>query len=209
MAKLCRARVRPKRCGAVLWERIEGILLGLAIGDSLGNTTEGQLPGVRQPIRGYLPNRYAGGRRVGLPVRRYAARLLDARTPAGAWSSRAGPIAGDIRESPNLRHREHRQGGMSGVPRRPAVVRGRATFGRQWSAHADRSRRGAASQVALLRRSGRYGRSSCARSKRLSGRPRLSAGLHALSVARDGDASQTPRIGRPLLNGTTPAGQIP
>jgi ADP-ribosylglycohydrolase len=57
----------PPALGAVPWEHIEGMLLGLAIGDALGNTTEGQLPGARQPIGSYLPNRYAGGRRVGLP----------------------------------------------------------------------------------------------------------------------------------------------
>jgi hypothetical protein len=42
--------------------RIRGMLLGLAIGDSLGNTTEGQLPSNRRArygeVRDYLPNRY-------------------------------------------------------------------------------------------------------------------------------------------------------
>ena len=42
-------------------------MLGLAIGDSLGNTTEGQLPASRRPIVNYQPNRYASGRAVGLP----------------------------------------------------------------------------------------------------------------------------------------------
>ena len=40
-------------------ERIEGMMLGLAIGDALGNTTEGQLPQDRknkyEEIRDYLP----------------------------------------------------------------------------------------------------------------------------------------------------------
>jgi ADP-ribosylglycohydrolase len=53
------------------WDRVEGMLLGLAIGDSLGNTTEGQLPEERGEsygeIRDYLPNPFAGGRTVGLP----------------------------------------------------------------------------------------------------------------------------------------------
>ena len=57
--------------GRVEWDRVEGMLLGLAIGDALGNTTEGQLPAARAAghgeIRDYLPNRYAGGRRVGVP----------------------------------------------------------------------------------------------------------------------------------------------
>lgn len=53
------------------WDRVEGMMLGLAIGDSLGRGTEGWLPDHRQQefgeIRDYLPNRYAGGKRVGLP----------------------------------------------------------------------------------------------------------------------------------------------
>ncbi len=52
-------------------DRIEGMLLGLAIGDSLGNTSEGMRPAERRAahgmIRDYLPNRHAGYRRVGLP----------------------------------------------------------------------------------------------------------------------------------------------
>ncbi len=51
--------------------RVEGMMLGLAIGDSLGNTTEGQLPAARAAahgeIRDYLPNRYADDRPVGVP----------------------------------------------------------------------------------------------------------------------------------------------
>lgn len=50
--------------------RVEGMLLGLAVGDALGNTTEGMLPGQRLPggeIRDYLPNPHAGDRPVGLP----------------------------------------------------------------------------------------------------------------------------------------------
>lgn len=53
------------------FRRIEGMLLGLAIGDALGNTTESQFPHVRTQnygeIRDYLPNKYAGMRNVGLP----------------------------------------------------------------------------------------------------------------------------------------------
>lgn len=52
-------------------DRIRGMLLGAAIGDALGNTTEGINPGERRErfgeIRDYLPNRYAAGRAVGLP----------------------------------------------------------------------------------------------------------------------------------------------
>lgn len=53
------------------YSRIEGMMLGLAIGDSLGNTSESMNPKDRflryGEIRDYLPNRYADGRRVGLP----------------------------------------------------------------------------------------------------------------------------------------------
>jgi ADP-ribosyl-[dinitrogen reductase] hydrolase len=51
--------------------RVEGMMLGLAIGDSLGQGTEGMLPQDRKAaygeIRDYLPNRYADGKPVGLP----------------------------------------------------------------------------------------------------------------------------------------------
>jgi len=47
------------------------MFLGLAIGDALGNTSEAMLPRQRHALYGeidhYLPNRYANGRRVGLP----------------------------------------------------------------------------------------------------------------------------------------------
>lgn len=53
------------------WDRVEGMLLGLAIGDALGNTTEGRLPHVRRSehgeIRSYLPNRHADGQAIGVP----------------------------------------------------------------------------------------------------------------------------------------------
>lgn len=56
---------------APAWDRVEGMLLGLAIGDGLGNTTEGRPPHVRRKehgeIRDYLPNRRAGDKRVGVP----------------------------------------------------------------------------------------------------------------------------------------------
>jgi ADP-ribosylglycohydrolase len=53
------------------FDKIEGMLLGLAVGDALGNTSEGMLPRSRRAvygeIRDYLPNRHAGERAVGLP----------------------------------------------------------------------------------------------------------------------------------------------
>lgn len=55
----------------VPWERVEGMLLGLAIGDALGNTSESMTPAKRYAcygeIRDYLPSDHAGGAAVGLP----------------------------------------------------------------------------------------------------------------------------------------------
>lgn len=52
-------------------DKIEGMMIGLAIGDALGNTSESLNPDDRRRIHGwidgYLPNRHAGQRRVGLP----------------------------------------------------------------------------------------------------------------------------------------------
>lgn len=52
------------------FSRVEGMLLGLAIGDSLGRTTEGMLPENRKTsfgeIRDYLPSGYADGH-IGVP----------------------------------------------------------------------------------------------------------------------------------------------
>lgn len=55
-----------------LRDRIEGMLLGLAIGDSLGNTTEGLTPQMRVQIHGevreYLPTQRSRWQPVGLPT---------------------------------------------------------------------------------------------------------------------------------------------
>lgn len=52
-------------------DKVEGMLLGLAVGDALGNTSEGLLPYERRArhgeVRDYLPNPHAASRRVGLP----------------------------------------------------------------------------------------------------------------------------------------------
>jgi len=62
---------RAQATGAASPDRIRGMLLGLAIGDALGNTSEGLSPAEREArygeIRDYLPNPHAGDRRVGLP----------------------------------------------------------------------------------------------------------------------------------------------
>jgi ADP-ribosyl-[dinitrogen reductase] hydrolase len=54
-----------------LADKVKGMLLGLAIGDSLGNTSESMPPRDRWAEHGwidhYLPNRYAQHRRVGVP----------------------------------------------------------------------------------------------------------------------------------------------
>jgi ribA/ribD-fused uncharacterized protein len=56
----------------VAWSRVEGMCLGLAIGDSLGNSNERLSPMERRAAYGevvdYLPNRHARQRRVGLPT---------------------------------------------------------------------------------------------------------------------------------------------
>lgn len=61
----------PPSNGPAIRDRIEGMILGLAIGDSLGNTSEGRTPHARRARHGeiddYLPHPYAGNRRVGLP----------------------------------------------------------------------------------------------------------------------------------------------
>ena len=55
----------------VNFDRIEGMMLGLAIGDSLGNRSEGMNPSERflrfGEIRDYLPNKLANEKGVGLP----------------------------------------------------------------------------------------------------------------------------------------------
>ena len=52
------------------FDRVEGMMLGIAVGDSLGITTEGMLPAKRQDlfgdIRNYLPNRYVN-KPIGFP----------------------------------------------------------------------------------------------------------------------------------------------
>lgn len=62
---------RDRVSGPAPADRVRGMLLGLAIGDSLGNTSEGMAPDARRShhgeVRDYLPNRHAAGRRVGLP----------------------------------------------------------------------------------------------------------------------------------------------
>ena len=55
-----------------LEDRVRGMLLGLAIGDALGATSEGMNPTRRRAtvgeVRDYLPHRFADGQPVGLPT---------------------------------------------------------------------------------------------------------------------------------------------
>jgi ADP-ribosylglycohydrolase len=57
--------------GSMDFGRIEGMMLGLAIGDSLGNTSESTIPSERfsrhGEIHDYLPNRHADMQAIGLP----------------------------------------------------------------------------------------------------------------------------------------------
>jgi ADP-ribosylglycohydrolase len=62
----------PELPAAFGFDRVEGLMLGLAVGDALGNTSEGLLPAARQrrygEIRDYLPSRRAHSR-PGEPAR--------------------------------------------------------------------------------------------------------------------------------------------
>ncbi|MBL0939022.1 MAG: ADP-ribosylglycohydrolase family protein [Gemmatimonadaceae bacterium] len=54
-----------------LADRVRGMLLGVAIGDALGNRTESMNPAEREAefgrITGYLPSKFAGGKEAGTP----------------------------------------------------------------------------------------------------------------------------------------------
>ncbi len=62
---------KPKNYDLPKFDRIEGMLLGLAIGDSLGNTSESGSVGRRNKkygiIKSYLPNKHLGNKRKGFP----------------------------------------------------------------------------------------------------------------------------------------------
>ena len=63
--------VVPATHVGLAWDRIEGMILGLAVGDALGNETEGIAPAERirsfGEIRDYHPRRSLGGLKIGLP----------------------------------------------------------------------------------------------------------------------------------------------
>ena len=60
--------IRPQKVNT---DRVVGMLLGVAIGDSLGNTSEILTPDQRNKkyglIKSYLPNKHASNKRIGLP----------------------------------------------------------------------------------------------------------------------------------------------
>lgn len=61
----------PSKTLKISDNRLRGMLLGLAIGDALGNTSESLVPATRfktyGEIRNFLVNRHASGRSIGLP----------------------------------------------------------------------------------------------------------------------------------------------
>jgi len=63
--------MEPDRRHPINWDRIEGMMLGLAIGDSLGRQTESMTPRDRRAftgeVRDYPASARANGRRVGTP----------------------------------------------------------------------------------------------------------------------------------------------
>lgn len=67
-------RQPPQPPAGLSWDKVEGMMLGLAVGDALGITTEPMLPAARRQrhgeIRDYLPNRYVH-LRPGEPARGY------------------------------------------------------------------------------------------------------------------------------------------
>ena len=90
-----------------LWDRIEGMLLGLAIGDSLGNTTGPVFPDPRgevwrNPITCRTP---CGNRPVGLPCRTAGIWTLEQLWQMAAWRRtwRAALPAADLRLGRTIR----------------------------------------------------------------------------------------------------------
>jgi ADP-ribosyl-[dinitrogen reductase] hydrolase len=75
------------------WNRIEGMLLGLAIGDALGNTSEGQTAVKRErahgEIRDFLPNRHAAHQQRGVSSddSQLAFWTVDISWSGATWSS--------------------------------------------------------------------------------------------------------------------------
>jgi len=65
-------QIPPLLPQSIGFQKVEGMLLGLAIGDSLGAASEGMLPSERLrrygEVRGYLASRISDWRSVGVPT---------------------------------------------------------------------------------------------------------------------------------------------
>ncbi len=147
------AEADSARIRRLVGDRVRGMLLGLAIGDALGNTSEGMTPAERREIHGtsrgelpsdirdYLPNRREDMRAVGLPSD-------DTQLASGLWSHcyaavspRPGGTGRHVHETqPDLRHRDDGDGFSHGLPTgRQSVVRGGKTQRRERGTNAYRS----------------------------------------------------------------------
>ena len=86
--------------GRTSWDRVEGMLYGLAIGDALGDTSEaGRRPSGGRAIgeiRDYLPNRNAGGRPWACPP---TTRSSRSGRSSSRWPTRASIPSGSARAS--------------------------------------------------------------------------------------------------------------
>jgi ADP-ribosyl-[dinitrogen reductase] hydrolase len=95
------------------FERVEGMLLGLAIGDALGNTTESQLPATRWQLHGeirdYLPNRYANGHPRGVPSDDSQMAFWTLEQLLEDKVLVPDHLARKFSQDKNFRHRQHRQ----------------------------------------------------------------------------------------------------
>ena len=152
-----RVATDPGRIGALgrgkpSWDRVSGMLLGLAIGDALGITSESQMPSDRRArhgeIRDYLPNRYAEGRRVGLPSddTQLAFWTLEHLLEVGCIDPSAPRRCNRVPS--DLRHGVRRSSVSIGPAKRTTLARGGAGLGRQWRPHANRARASASPRLA-------------------------------------------------------------
>ena len=120
-------------------DRVRGMLLALAIGDALGNTSEGLTAADRESrygeISDYLPNIHADGRRVGLPSDDSQLAfwtlesLLERGEPGSRRPLRSIRVATDIRprpgrgEVPAAIARRASRPGIDVAPKVPATAR--------------------------------------------------------------------------------------
>lgn len=113
----------PRTCD---FGRVRGMMLGLAVGDALGNTTEGKNPDQRRArvgreIRDYLPHPRAGGRAVGLP---------SDDTQMAAWTLEEALEAGGL--DPGRLARRFLEERIFGIGRSVSTFRLKAREGGPW-----------------------------------------------------------------------------